>query len=335
MYLVSQTSQTASTIVADQRRHSDLKVSDITAGVGRLVGNTPLVEITRVRDGIAPSVRVFGKAEFMNPGGSVKDRAALNMIRRAIQTGQLRSGMTLIDASSGNTGIAYAMICASIGVQMELAIPGNASPERLQLLRAYGAKLILTDPMEGMDGAQKKARSLAEADPSRYFYPDQYNNKANWEAHYFGTGPEIVKQTNGRVTHFVAGLGTTGTFTGTARHLQERLSNVQCISFQPDSPMHSIEGMKHLPTSMVPGIYDDTLADSEMTCGTEEALEMTSRLAREEGLLVGISSGASVAVALRVAQSLEEGTVVTVLCDSGSRYLSHSLWSAGQADGGE
>lgn len=304
-----------------------LSESILSEGPGRLVGNTPLIRLNRVTQGLRPSVSVYAKAEYLNPGGSVKDRAALGMIREALQLGRLRQGMTLIDASSGNTGIAYAMLCASIGVRMELVIPANASPERLQVLRAYGASLNLSDPMEGMDGAQRQARAIAEKNPVRYFYPDQYNNDANWKAHYSGTGPEILRQTNGQLTHFVAGLGTTGTFTGVSRYLKDQSTKIQCVSFQPSSPLHSIEGMKHLPTSLVPGIYDSSIADTEMQCSTEEALAMTARLAREEGLLVGISSGASVAVAIQLAKTLDEGLVVTVLCDSGNRYLSHTLWT--------
>ena len=313
--------------IESPRSRTSFTEADVLRGIGRFVGNTPLIKLNAVTTGLPSEVEVFGKAEHMNPGGSVKDRAALSMLRAGIRSGELHPGKTLIDASSGNTGIAYAMLCASMGIPMELAIPASASPERLALLRAYGAKLFLTDPMEGMDGAQAEVKSIVSARPSRYFYPDQYNNDANWEAHYTGTAPEILHQTDRRITHFVAGLGTTGTFVGTSRRLRKEIPEIRCISFQPSSPLHSIEGMKHMASSHVPGIYDVTLADEELVCTTEEALLMTQRLAREEGLFVGISAGASVAVAMKLARNLSRGVVVTVLCDGGARYLSHPFWT--------
>lgn len=296
-------------------------------GVARCIGGTPLIRLRRVVGDLPDRVAVYGKAEHLNPGGSVKDRAALGMIRAGIRSGRLHRGKTLIDATSGNTGIAYAMLCATLGVPVTLALPANASPERQALLRAYGAHLLLTDPLEGMDGAQRVVHDEVAAHPDRYFYPDQYNNEANWQAHYHGTGVEILVQTDGAITHFVAGLGTTGTFVGVSRRLTEEAPHVRCLSFQPASPLHGIEGMKHLPTSKVPGIYDPDLADANMQCSTEDALEMSKRLAREEGLFVGLSAGASVAMALRVARELDEGVVVTILCDTGERYLSHPLWA--------
>lgn len=296
-------------------------------GVPELVGDTPLVELTRVGADLPDSVHLYGKAEHLNPGGSVKDRPALAMIERGRSSGDLASDKTLIDATSGNTGIAYAMIAASYDIRVKLALPENATEERKKTLRAYGAELVPTDPMEGTDGAQRVVRELVEADPDRYFYPDQYNNPANWHAHYDGTGPEIIRQTEGRISHFVAGLGTTGTFVGTARRLKEYDPDVRCVAFQPATSLHGLEGMKHLDTAMVPGIFDPDLPDEMRFCDTETAYEMVRRLAREEGLLVGPSAGASVATALEVARSLEEGTVVTILCDGGQRYLSEDFWN--------
>lgn len=293
----------------------------------RGIGSTPLFEITRIGAHLAPGVRVFAKGEHLNPGGSVKDRPAERMIRNGIASGRLRPGVTLIDATSGNTGIAYAMMASRLGLRVQLALPENASPERKAILRAYGAELVLTDPLEGTDGAQREVAARVAAAPDRFFHPNQYDNDENWRAHFAGTGPEIVAQTGGRLTHFVAVLGTTGTFTGTTRYLRERQLDVRCISVQPDSPLHGLEGMKHMETARVPGIYDPTLADAGLTVSTEVAESMTRRLATEEGLLVGPSSGANVAAALAVAETLDEGLVVTILCDSGMRYLSHPLWT--------
>lgn len=293
----------------------------------RLIGNTPLVELRRITAGLAPGVRIYGKAEWMNPGGSVKDRAALAMIHKGEALGLLTPDRTLIDATSGNTGIAYAMLCAAKGYRCTLALPANASPERKKILAILGAELILTDPMEGgTDEAQRVVRELVRAEPDRYFHPDQYNNDANWRAHYETTAPEIWEQTGGNITHFVAGLGTTGTFTGTSRRLKELNPAIRCISFQPDSPMHGLEGMKHLPTARIPGIYDPSIADREEQVSTEAAYEMARRLAREEGIFVGVSAAAAVAVSLRIASELEQGCVVTVLCDGGTRYLGDRFW---------
>ncbi len=292
------------------------------------IGNTPLLEIRLAGRGDVP---VFAKAEFLNPGGSVKDRPALNMIRDGEENGKLVPGKILLDSTSGNTGIAYAMICAVKGFSVKLCLPGNASIERKQILQAYGADLVLTDPAEGSDGATRICQSIYEEDPDRYFYPDQYSNPANWQAHFATTGPEILEQTGGRVTHFVAALGTTGTFTGVTRRLRHELSNVQCISVQPASPLHGLEGTKHMPSSIKPGIYDPTLADDNLWIETEDAYAMVRRLAREEGLLVGISAAANVLAATRVAEKLSKegrsGLVVTVLCDGGQKYLSESFWN--------
>jgi len=291
---------------------------DLAAQIGR----TPLVRLNRLSSGLPDTVAVYAKAEHLNPGGSVKDRAALRMIQAGYASGGLRPGRTLIDATSGNTGIAYAMLGAAFGFPVTLAMPANASLERKRMLEAYGAKMILTDPMEGTDGAQRFVQARVASDPDRYFYPDQYNNDANWGAHFEGTGPEILAQTGGGITHFVAGLGTTGTFTGVSRRLKQHNPAIQCLSLQPDRPLHGVEGLKHMATAIVPGIYDPHLADAELRIETEEALAMTRRLAREEGLLVGVSAGANVHAALRLAQTLDEGVVVTILCDSGTRYLS-------------
>lgn len=293
----------------------------------RQIGDTPLLRLRRVARHLPEAVAVYAKAEYLNPGGSVKDRAALRMIREGLRTGALRPGKILIDATSGNTGIAYAMLGAALGVPVRLALPANASAERKMILRSYGAEVVLTDPMEGTDGAQRWVKEQVAAHPDRYFYPDQYNNDANWRAHFDGTGAEILAQTDGRVTHFVACLGTTGTFTGVARRLKTHDPAVRCVAVQPASPLHGLEGVKHLETAIVPGIYDARLADEVVRCETEEAYEAARRLAREEGILAGVSSGANVAAALRVAERLEAGTVVTILCDTGSRYLSDRFWA--------
>ena len=290
------------------------------------IGETPLIRLRSVTRSLPDAVAVYAKAEHLNPGGSVKDRAALRMIKQGLAEGALRADVTLIDATSGNTGIAYAMLGAALGLRVTLALPANASPERKQILKAYGAQLLLTDPMEGTDGAQRQVQALVDAEPDRYFYPDQYNNDANWQAHFHGTGAEIIRQTSGALTHFVTGLGTTGTFIGVARRLRQDQPDVRCLAVQPDSPLHGMEGLKHLETAIVPGIYDASLADDYLTCSTESAHVMTRRLAREEGLLVGVSAGANVAAALRVAETLDEGVVVTILCDTGTRYLSEPFW---------
>jgi len=289
------------------------------------IGNTPLVNLHRISQE-SPGVEIYGKAEWFNPGGSVKDRPALNMILEGKRSGKLTPDKILLDSTSGNTGIAYAMIGAVKGIRVRLAMPENVSPERKKILEAYGADLILTSGREGSDGAIRMARKLYAESPERYFYPDQYSNPANWQAHYQTTAVEIYRQTEKAVTHFVTGLGTSGTFIGTGRRLKELDANIQLISVQPDSPMHGLEGMKHMDTSIVPPIYDSTLADRGMEISTEEAQQMVKRLAREEGLLVGISSGANVAAALKVAKTLHSGVVVTILCDGGMKYLNERFW---------
>ena len=292
------------------------------ASILDLIGNTPLLRL----DGLEPpGVEIYAKAEWQNPGGSVKDRAASRMIADGARTGALAPGGTILDATSGNTGIAYAMLGAALGYRVRLCIPANATAERLRILRAYGAEVILTDPMEGSDGAIREARRIHGAEPA-LFYPDQYNNSANWRAHYDSTAPEIWEQTQGRVTHFVAGLGTSGTFVGTARRLRELNPRIRTFSVQPESPLHGIEGLKHMASSIVPGIYDPALADDDLRVSTEDAHAMTRRLAVEYGLLAGVSSGAAAAAAARVAAGARDAVVVTILPDSGTHYLSERFW---------
>ncbi len=298
------------------------------ADLGAYAGNTPLLPLRRVTRDLLRRVQVFAKAEWFNPGGSVKDRPAIHIIRVALASGELTKGRRLLDSTSGNMGISYATFGAALGIPVTLVVPDNASPERISILRALGAELILSDGLEGSDGAIRLARKMAAEQPDRYWYANQYDNPANWQSHYQTTGPEIVAQTQGRITHFVAGLGTSGTFVGTARHLREAIPSVKVIAFQPNDAFHGLEGLKHMPTAIQPGIYDETIADQTLGIETEAAHEMTRRLAREEGLFVGISSGAAAVAALEVASELEAGVVVTVFPDAGYKYLSDkSLWS--------
>ena len=295
-----------------------------------LVGNTPLLRLARIGLDL-PGIEILVKAEWFNPGGSVKDRAASNIIREAEKTGKLGPGKMLLDSTSGNTGIAYAMIGAARGFGVTLCMPANASQERKRILNAYGAHIVYTDPGEGSDGAIRQAQAMVAAEPGRYFYADQYSNDANWRAHYHGTGPEIWEQTGGRITHFVATLGTSGTFVGTSRRLKELSPGIQCISLQPDSAFHGLEGLKHMATAIVPKIYDPSLADRDLGVSTEESYAMVRRLAREEGLLVGISCGAALVGTLQVAKGLaKEGKralLVTVFPDAGDKYLSEDrVW---------
>ena len=289
-----------------------------------LIGNTPLIKLANLVEN--PRVEIYGKAEWANPGGSVKDRPALNMILEGERSGALTRDKTIIDATSGNTGIAYAMIAAARGYRVKLCLPKNASEERKRILEAYGVELVLTDPLAGSDGAILAVREIVATDPDKYFYPDQYNNPANWRAHYETTGVEIFEQTGGRITHFVAGLGTSGTFVGAGRRLRELKPEVKLISMQPDSPFHGLEGLKHMETAIVPGIYEPSLADEEIEVGTEEAHAMVKRLARREGWFVGISSAANVVAAMRVAERIDEGVIVTILADDASKYLSEKFW---------
>jgi cysteine synthase B len=299
-----------------------------------LVGNTPRLELTKIslRAGEAPreDVVLYGKAEFCNPSGSVKDRAASAMIRGGVVAGTLVPGKTILDASSGNTGIAFAMIGAALGFPVKIYLPGNASEERKGIMRHYGAEIVETSPLEGSDGAYLAARDEAEAHPERYFYANQYNNAANWQAHYDGTGKEIWAQTNGTVTHFTCGMGTSGTFMGTSRRLKELNPAIRAIALQPDSPFHGIEGTKHMESTIKPGIYDDKRIDGVLTVNTEEAYGIARRLAREEGIYAGVSSAANVLGALKLAETLTApAVIVTILCDTGTRYVSDQFWDFG------
>jgi len=292
------------------------------------IGNTPLLRLARIAHDL-PGVEILGKAEWLNPGGSVKDRAAANIVAQARASGKLTSGKILLDSTSGNTGIAYAMIAAAQGFPVTLCMPENVSVERKRILQAYGANIIYTDPADGSDGAIRMARELAAKHPDLYYYADQYSNDANWQAHYHGTANEIWQQTEGRITHFVSMLGTGGTFVGTTRRLKELNPRIRCISLQPDSAFHGIEGAKHMASAIVPKIYDPSLADADLGISTEESYVMAKRLAREEGLLVGISAAAAVVGCLHLARQLkqnEHAVFVTILCDSGDKYLSERFW---------
>jgi cysteine synthase B len=293
------------------------------------VGNTPLLRVAKIAAEL-PGIEIYAKAEYFNPGGSVKDRPALNMILEAEKAGQLVTGKTLIDATSGNTGIAYAMICAAKGYKAKLCLPMNASPERKRILKAYGAELVLTPAEEGSDGAIRRVRELHASDPDRYFYPDQYNNDNNWKAHYNSTAVEIMEQTEGRMTHFVALMGTSGTFTGNTRRFRKDMPHVECISAQPSLGFHGIEGTKHMPTAIVPGIYDPNLANRNIGIDTEDCYRMVKRLAREEGMLVGISGAGNIVAALQIGRELQaqgrRGVIVTIFCDSADKYLSEPFW---------
>lgn len=304
-----------------------MTISTFSTGVSPsivdLVGNTPLIRLRRIERDLA-GVELYAKAEWLNPGGSVKDRPALRMIQEGMAAGQLVPGKTILDATSGNTGIAYAMMGAAMDYKVTLCVPENVTPERKRILRAYGAELIFTDPLEGSDGAIRMAQKLNGDAPQKYFYADQYNNDFNWRSHYDTTAPEIIKQTGARLTHFVAGLGTSGTFIGVGRRLREYNKKIVLGSVQPDSPLHGLEGLKHMESAIVPGIYDSGLADQDIRVGTEESYEMTRRLAQEEGLLVGISSGANLAGALKIAR--KGAVMVVVFCDGGERYLSERFW---------
>ena len=299
------------------------------------IGNTPLVRLERIAAHL-PGIQILGKAEWENPGGSVKDRAASSIVAAALKQGKLGHGQHLLDATSGNTGIAYAMLGAAMNFPVTLCVPSNVSPERKRILSAYGASVVWTDPNDGSDGAIRKARELAAAGPEKYYYADQYGNDANWQAHYRGTANEIWEQTAGQITHFVAGLGTSGTFVGTTRRLKEWNPQIQCISMQPDSPFNGLEGLKHMATAIVPKIYDPSLADSEMEIETETAYRMAKRLARSEGLLVGVSAAAAVAACLQVAEKEaaegREAVIVTILCDSADKYLSERFWEEEQTN---
>ena len=294
------------------------------------VGNTPLIRLDRLTEGLR-HIQILGKAEWANPGGSVKDRAASAIVADAQRKGELRPGKVLLDATSGNTGIAYAMLGAAQGFPVTLCMPSNVSPERKHILAAYGAEIIYTNPADGSDGAIRMARKLAAEQPERFFYANQYGNDNNWRAHYYGTANEIWAQTEGRVTHFIAGLGTSGTFMGTTRRLRELNPGIHCYSMQPDSPFNGLEGLKHMPTAIVPPIYDDHLAERNIEMPTERAYAMAKRLAKTQGLLIGVSAAAAVAACVDVAQEEaragREAVIVTILCDSADKYLSERFWS--------
>jgi cysteine synthase B len=303
----------------------------VTSGVPRtsqsvidLIGNTPLIRLSSFESGLR-NVELWAKAEWRNPGGSVKDRPAARMILDGERSGKLTRDKIILDATSGNTGIAYAMIGAARGYRVRLCVPANVTPERKRILGAYGADIVFTDPMEGSDGAILQAKAMFAAEPDLYFYPDQYNNPGNWLSHYETTAPEIIEQTDGRLTHFVAGLGTSGTFIGVGRRLREVNPAIRLISVQPDSPLHGLEGLKHMGTAIVPGIYDARLADEDIGVSTEEAFDLTRELARS-GVFVGISSGANLAGALQVARRTADALIVVVFCDGGEKYLSERLW---------
>jgi S-sulfo-L-cysteine synthase (O-acetyl-L-serine-dependent) len=294
------------------------------------IGNTPLLRLDKLTAHL-PNIHLLGKAEWANPGGSVKDRAASAIVRAAQRNGQLTPGKTLLDATSGNTGIAYAMLGSAMNFPVTLCMPSNVSPERKNILAAYGANILWTNPADGSDGAIRKARELAAAEPEKYFYADQYGNENNWLAHYHGTANEIWQQTEGRITHFVAGLGTSGTFMGTTRRMRELNPAIQCISMQPDSPFNGLEGLKHMATAIVPPIYDPTLADRNIEMPTERAYRMAKRLGKTQGLLVGVSAAAAVAASLDIAEqeaaANREAVIVTILCDSADKYLTERFWT--------
>jgi len=294
-----------------------------------LIGNTPLIRLSGFEGGLE-NVELYAKAEWRNPGGSVKDRAAARMIADGERSGALTREKIILDATSGNTGIAYAMIGAARGYRVRLCVPENVTPERKRILKAFGADVVYTDPMQGSDGAIIRVKQMYEESPGLYFYPDQYNNPGNWRAHYDTTGPEILEQTRSRVTHFVAGLGTSGTFVGVGRLFREVNPAIKLISVQPDSPLHGLEGLKHMQTAIVPGIYDASLADEDLAVSTEDAFELTRRLARQ-GLFVGISSGANLSGALTVARRSANGVVVVIFPDGGEKYLSERLWDEEQS----
>ncbi|MDR1924772.1 MAG: cysteine synthase family protein [Planctomycetaceae bacterium] len=295
----------------------------MTKTILETVGNTPLLSIFETAQGS----RIFGKAEFLNPSGSVKDRAVKNMLTAAIQSGNLTKDKIILDATSGNTGIAYAMFGVALGFNVQLCIPANASNERKRLLKIFHANITTTSPLESSDGALLKAREIYAENPDKYYYPDQYNNDDNWKAHYHNTAPEIWEQTEHKITHFVAGMGTSGTFTGTARRLKQLNPSIKTVPMQPESPLHGLEGMKHMASTIKPGFYDTTLFDGQINIDTDEAKSMTRKLATEKGLFVGISSGANVLAALKLAEtSPPKSVIVTILCDSGNRYLSDELW---------
>ena len=291
-----------------------------------LIGNTPLLEVSRITDGLSPGVKIYAKLEGLNPGGSVKDRPAWRMVQEGLRTGKLQPGKTILDSTSGNTGIALAMVGSVIHYPVELVMPGNVSIERKHIINAYGARVTYSDPLEGSDGAIRVCREILKADPEKYFKPDQYFNPMNPQAHYEHTGPEIYRQTEGKVTHLVAGIGTGGTIMGTRRYLKEVDPNIQVIAVEPDDALHGLEGLKHMATSIVPGIYHEEQLDEKIPVSTEDAYSMVYRLSQEEGVLVGQSSGAAMFAAIKVARKLRSATIVTIFPDFGDKYLTTNLW---------
>ncbi|HEY6200619.1 MAG TPA: PLP-dependent cysteine synthase family protein [Candidatus Binatia bacterium] len=313
---------TAARWVAAER----LREPKIIHSVLDLIGDTPLIEIRKIAEGISPAVKIFAKLEGFNPGGSVKDRPALKMIQEGIKSGKLAPGKTIIDSTSGNTGIALAMIGRVLGYPVELVMPSNVSAERKRIIDAYGAKVTYSDPLEGSDGAIRLCREVLHKDPEKYFKPDQYFNPMNPQAHYETTGPEIYRQTGGQITHFIAGIGTSGTIMGTGRYLKEKNSKIRVIAVEPDDALHGLEGLKHMATSIVPGIYHETEVDEKFPASTDAAYAMVYRLSQEEGILVGQSSGAAMHAALQIARKLRSGVLVTVFPDFGDKYLTTNLW---------
>ena len=308
---------------------SQVLIDKSSRSLADLIGQTPLLRLRQFERDLG-GVELYAKAEWLNPGGSVKDRPAARIVAEGESSGQLTHDRVLLDATSGNTGIAFAMVGAARGYRVKLCVPRNVTPERIRILRSYGAELVPTDPLEGSDGAIREARRLYSESPDKYFYADQYSNKANWQAHFDTTGPEIIDQTSGRVTHFVAGLGTSGTFVGTGRRLRqfarEKGQHITLASVQPSSPLHGLEGLKHMESAIVPRIYDPSLADEDLRVDTEDAYQVVRRLATEEGILVGLSSGAALHATMQLAAALREGVFVTVFCDSGERYLTQQFW---------
>jgi cysteine synthase B len=308
---------------------SQVLIDEASRSLADLIGQTPLLRLRQFERDLG-GVELYAKAEWLNPGGSVKDRPAARIVAEGESSGQLTHDRVLLDATSGNTGIAFAMVGAARGYRVKLCVPRNVTPERIRILRSYGAELVPTDPLEGSDGAIREARRLYSESPDKYFYADQYSNEANWQAHFDTTGAEIIEQTSGRVTHFVAGLGTSGTFVGTGRRLRqfarEKGQHITLASVQPSSPLHGLEGLKHMESAIVPRIYDPSLADEDLRVDTEDAYQVVRRLASEEGILVGLSSGAALHATMQLAATLREGVFVTVFCDSGERYLTQQFW---------
>ena len=317
---------------------SQVLIDKSSRSLADLIGLTPLLRLRQFERDLG-GVELYAKAEWLNPGGSVKDRPAARIVAEGESSGQLTHDRVLLDATSGNTGIAFAMVGAARGYRVKLCVPRNVTPERIRILRSYGAELVPTDPLEGSDGAIREARRLYSESPDKYFYADQYSNKANWQAHFDTTGPEIIDQTSGRVTHFVAGLGTSGTFIGTGRRLRqfarEKGQHITLASVQPSSPLHGLEGLKHMESAIVPRIYDPSLADEDLRVDTEDAYQVVRRLATEEGILVGLSSGAALHATMQLAAALREGVFVTVFCDSGERYLTQQFWDKPLKSGGK